>query len=209
MKKWFVLLLMLPAFPMEGMVPLPQTSVPMKTEVKVKSEKQRTRKNEYSAPGYRTAVKKNTSQSVFLSIEVQSMSPKPIKDLRISYRFYELQFERSSGNRLVFARRWGTKEKLVPSSGGQLTIEELKPLEKKVVESESLETSYGSETDTTKIISQTRTTGSKYGGYIVEYFVEGKLVKWDASSRRLLEAYARSRQAGGSTSGGLKMNVRH
>lgn len=208
MKRWLLVLLVLPALEAEGMVPLLKTSVPLKTKVRVKSEKQRTRKNQYSAPGYRTAVKKNTSQSVFLSIEVQSMSPKPIKDMRISYRFYELQFERSSGNRLVFSRRWGTKEKLVPSSGGQLTIEELKPLEKKVVESESLQTSYRSETDMRKIISQTRTTGSKYGGYIVEYFVGGKVVKWDASSRRLLEAYAKSRQRG-TTPGGLRMNVRN
>jgi len=189
------------------MFPLPQTKVPLKTDVKVKSSRRRTKRNDYSEYGARTSVRKNTQQRSFLAIEVRNMSPKTIRDIEISYHLYELQFERSTGTRLVLTRRLGGEEMLVRSGGGQLRIAQLKPLEKKVLESEPIETSYRATQDLNKRVSQTRTTGTKFGGYIVEYFVGGKLVKRDASSRRLYEAYFRSiRQPG--TSAPLRMNIR-
>ncbi|NQT81784.1 hypothetical protein HQ563_02085 [bacterium] len=207
MKKWFVLLLSLAALQAEGMVPLPQLNVPIKTDVKVKSSKDRNRKNQYSRRGLRTSVQKDTAQRVFLSIEVRNMSPKVIRDMTISYQLYELQFERSTGKRLVLTRRLGQGEKLVAAGRGQLTIPQLKPLEKKVVESKPLETRYRSTLDTRKFVSQTKTTGTKFGGYIVEYSVGGRVVKRDASSRRLHEAYLRSIRPPGSSTG-LRMNIR-
>lgn len=207
MKKWFVLLLILMTVRAEGMVPLPQTKVPLKTDVKVKSSRRRTKGNDYSEYGARTSVRKNTQQRSFLAIEVRNMSPKVMKDIKISYQFYKLQFERSTGTRMVLTRRLGGEEKLVRSGGGQLKIAQLKPLEKKVVESEPIETSYRATQDLNRRVSQTTTTGTKFGGYIVEYFVGGKLAKRDASSMRLYEAYLRSiRQPG--TSAPLRMNIR-
>jgi len=207
MKKWLVPLVILMAVQAEGMVPLPQLNVPLKTQVKVKSSRERNRKNRYSRTGVRTSTQKNTTQRVFLSIEVRNMSPKIIRDVKIIYRFYELQFERSTGQRIVFTRYLGGTEKLVQSSTGQLSIAQLKPLENKVVTTEPFETSYRSTRDTRTYISNTRTAGAKFGGYIVEYSVGGQIVKRDASSMRLYEAYLRSiRQPG--RSGPLRMNVR-
>ncbi len=207
MRRWLLPLLIVPVFGAEAMVPLPQMNVPLKTEVKVKSEKQRRRKNQYAPAGYQTSVNKNTSQSVFLSIEVRNMSPKVMKDLRISYQFYKLEFERSTGTRMVLTRRLGSQERLVSATRGELKIKELKPLEKKLVESGSLDTSYNSVQDRTKVISQTKTIGTKYGGYIVEYFLGGQLARRDASSRSLLEAYVRSLRGSPASSSGLRMNV--
>lgn len=189
------------------MFPLPQTKVPLRTDVKVKQSRTQTNKNDYSRYGVRTSVRKNTEQKTFLAIEVQNMSPKVIKDLKVFYRFYELQFERSTGTRIVLTRRMGNTERLVSCGSGQSSIPQLKPLEKKVVKSQPVETSYGATQDTTKLIARTKTTGTKFGGYIVEYFVGGQLVKRDASSRRLYEAYLKSLRKPG-TSGPLRMNIR-
>lgn len=207
MKKWFVLLFILVAARGEAMLPLPRAKAPLRTDVKVKRSRAQRKKNEYSRHGFRTSVQKNTEQKTFLAIEVRNMSPKVIKDIKITCRFYELHFERSTGTRMVLTRRMGSTERLVPSGTGHLSIAQLKPLEKKVVESQPVETSYRAIQDTTKLISRTKTTGTKFGGYIVEYFVGGELVKRDASSRRLYEAYLRSlRQPGASSP--LRMNIR-
>jgi hypothetical protein len=207
MKKWFVLLFILVAVRGEAMLPLRQAKVPLRTDVKVKRSRAQRKKNEYSGEGFRTSVQKNTEQNTFLAIEVQNMSPKVIKDIKILCRFYRLQFERSTGTRMVLTRRMGDTERLVASGMEHLSIAQLDPLEKKVVESESLETSYRATQDTTKLISRTNTTGTKFGGYIVEYFVGDELVKRDASSRSLHEAYLKSLRRPG-TPTPLRMNIR-
>lgn len=190
MRRCLVLLAFLMAVDAEAMVPMQRTTVAIKTEVKVKSEKDRTRRDEYTNYGYRTAIEKDTKQSAFLSIEVRNMSPRPIEKLRIVYRLYELEFEHASNRTIIYRLGSGRgREKLVPAGTGELMIEQLKPLEVKVVESEPIASSYRSTQDTTKIISQTRTSGRKFGGYIVEYFSGDELVKRDASSQRLHEAY--------------------
>ncbi len=191
----------------EGTVPLPRTNVALKTDVKVKSAKEGKRKNEYSEIGYRTSVEKDTTQKVVLSISVRNMSPQLLKDIKISYQLYELEFEYSTGQRLILSRQIGpSNERLVPKARGELKIEQLKRLEEKVVQTDPLESSYRSTQDMTKIISETRTSGSKFGGYIVEYYVGGELVKRDASSRNLLEAYVGS-LGGQPGSGTLRMKV--
>jgi hypothetical protein len=193
MKKLIVLVVTAMAIQAHAMVPLQQTSVAIKTDVKVKSEKDRTRRNEYTNYGYRTAIEKDTKQSAFLSIEVRSMSPRPIEKLRIVYHLYELEFEHATNKTILFTRAIGRgRERFAYAGKGELSIENLKPLEVKVVESEPIESSYRSTQDTTKIISQTRTSGRKFGGYIVEYFSGDELVKRDASSQRLHEAYLQS-----------------
>ncbi len=207
MKKWLVLLLLLTTVPAEGMFPLPQTKVPLQTDVKVKSHRTEQEKDKYSNSPVRTAVEKDATQKAILSIEVRNMSPRVIRDIKISYQLYELQFERSTSRRVLVGGGVGSREKLVLATHGQLTINELKTLEKKVVETEPLETSYRATQDLTKLISRTKSSGSKFGGYIVEYFVGGELVKRDASSRRLHEAYLRFIQPTG-TSSSLRMNVR-
>jgi hypothetical protein len=206
MKKWLVPLLVMFATHAEGVFPIQHTKVALKTDIKVKTSKKGTKGNEYSAPGAWTGVRKDKAQSTYLAIEVRNMSPKIVKDLKISYQFFELQFDRSSTTRYVFTRTMGPDEKLVPSGRGELTIPQLKPLEKKVVETEPVETSYRSTQDLTKLIPQTKTTGSKFGGYVVEYFAAGQLVKRDASSRSLLEAYLRAIQKQKSAAP-LRMNV--
>jgi hypothetical protein len=207
MKKWFVLLFTLLLGRAEGMFPLPQTNVPLKTDVRVKSSRAQTIKSEHSPSGARTAIQRDTTRRVFLSIEVRNMSPRLVKDIAISYRFYELEFERSTGNRFVLTRRMEDTEKFVAANSGRLTIAQLKPLERKTVETEPLETTYRSTQDLTKAISQTKTSGKEFGGYIVEYYVGDQLVKRDASSRRLYEAYLRSIGAP-DTSQPLRMNIR-
>jgi len=195
MKKLFVLAITAMAIQAEAMVPLQRTTVAIKTDVKVKSGKDRTRRDEYTNYGYRTGIEKDTKQSAFLSIEVRNMSPRVIEKLRIVYHLYELEFEQASNKTIIYRLGSGrSQEKLVPAGTGELTIEQLKPLEVKVVESEPITASYRSTQDTTKLISQTRTSGRKFGGYIVEYFSGDELVKRDASSQRLHEAYLRSLQ---------------
>lgn len=190
MKRWLVLLAFLMAVDAEAMVPLQRTTVAIKTDVKVKSESDRTRRDEYTNYGYRTGIEKDTKQSAFLSIEVRNMSPRVIEKLRIVYQLYELEFEHASNRTIVFNRAIGRgREKLVPAGKGELSVENLKPLEVKVVESEPITSSYRSTQDTTKLISQTTTSGRKFGGYIIEYFSGDELVKRDASSQRLHEAY--------------------
>ena len=207
MKKWLVLSLILMAVHAEGVFPLLPSKVPLKTNVKVKSSRTKRKKAKYSPYGVRTSVQKDTTQKRFLSIEVRSMSPKIIRDIKISYQFYELRFEHSTTKRVLLTRRMGSTERLVPAGRGQLSIEQLKPLEKKVVETEPLETSYRSIQDRTKLIPKTTRTGTKFGGYIVEYYVGGELAKVDASSNKLYQAYLRSIQRPG-TSSPLRMNIR-
>ena len=207
MKRWLVPLIVLFALPAEGMFPLPNTKVPLNTDVRVRSSKKGTRRNEYSPYGVLTAVEKEKTQKAFLAIEVRNMSGKVLRDLKIVYQLYELQFESSTNRTVIYSRRAGRgKEKFVASQRGELVIKELKPLEKKVVESEPIVSTYQSSQDMTKLLSQTSTKGSKFGGYIVEYFVNEKLAKRDASSRRLHEAYLRAIQPK-QTSPGMRMNV--
>jgi hypothetical protein len=207
MKRWLVPLIVLFALPAEGMFPLPNTKVPLKTDVRVRSSKKGTRQNEYSPYGVLTSVEKEKTQQAFLAIEVRNMSNRVLKDLKIVYQLYELQFESSTNKTVIFSRRVGrSKEKFVPVQKGELLIPELKPLENKVVESEALLSTYQSNQDMTKLLSQTSTSGSKFGGYIVEYFVGGKLAKRDASSRRLHEAYLGALEPK-QPSPGMKMNV--
>ena len=196
MKTLMVLVVAVMAIQAEAMVPLQRTTVAIKTDVKVKSESDRTRRDEYTNYGYRTGIEKDTKQSAFLSIEVRNMSPRVIEKLRIVYQLYELEFERASNRTIVFNRAMGRgREKFVPAGKGELSIENLKPLEVKVVKSEPIESSYRSTQDTTKLISQTTTSGRKFGGYIIEYFSGDELVKRDASSQRLHEAYVQALKA--------------
>jgi len=193
MKRWLVVLFVLMAVEAEGMVPLRRPSVALKTEIKVKSSKKKSRRDEYTKYGQRAAVEKDTKQTAYLAIEVRNMSPRIVKNLRIVYQLYELQFEQASNKTIIYRLGSGrSREKLVPAGRGELMIEQLKTLEKKVVESEPIVSSYRSTQDMTKVISQTKSSGRKFGGYIVEYFVGDELVKRDASSRRLHEAYLRS-----------------
>jgi len=205
MRKWLVLLLLIAISRVEGMVPLQQTTVPLKTDVRVKTSRRETVKDEYSGFGMRESSQKNITEKTFLSIEVRNLSGRLLKELKIVYRFFDLQFDRSTNERLILTRRMADTEKLIASGSGELTIADLKPLEKKVVETEPYETSYRSTQDLTKFIPRTKTTGTKFGGYIVEYFVAGQLVKRDASTRRLHEAYLRSIRAPGANS--LRMKV--
>ena len=201
MKRLIVLAVAALAAQSQGMVPLQKTTVAIKTDVKVKSEKDRTRRTEYTNYGYRTAIEKDTKQSAFLSIEVRNMSLRPIEKLRIVYHLYELEFEHASNRTVLFTRAIGRgRERFAYADRGELSIENLKPLEVKVVESKPIESSYRSTQDTTKIISQTTTSGRKFGGYIVEYFSGEELVKRDASSQRLHEAYLQSLKAKQGTS---------
>ena len=196
MKTLMVLVVAAMATQVHTMVPLQRTTVAIKTDVKVKSESDRTRRDEYTNYGYRTGIEKDTKQSAFLSIEVRNMSPRVIEKLRIVYQLYELEFEHASNRTIVFNRAMGRgREKLVPAGKGELSVENLKPLEVKVVESEPITSSYRSTQDTTKLISQTTTSGRKFGGYIVEYFAGDELVKRDASSQRLHEAYVQALKA--------------
>jgi len=196
MKTLMVLVVAAMATQVHTMVPLQRTTVAIKTDVKVKSESDRTRRDEYTNYGYRTGIEKDTKQSAFLSIEVRNMSPRVIEKLRIVYHLYELEFEQASNKTIIYRLGSGrSQEKLVPAGTGELTIEQLKPLEVKVVESEPITASYRSTQDTTKLISQTTTSGRKFGGYIVEYFSGEELVKRDASSQRLHEAYVQALKA--------------
>jgi len=196
MKTLMVVVVAVMAIQANAMVPLQRTTVAIKTDVKIKSEKDRKRRDEYTNYGYRTGIEKDTKQSAFLSIEVRNMSPRVIERLRIVYQLYELEFERASNRTIVFNRAMGRgREKFVPAGKGELSIENLKPLEVKVVKSEPIESSYRSTQDTTKLISQTTTSGRKFGGYIIEYFSGDELVKRDASSQRLHEAYVQALKA--------------
>jgi len=206
MKKCLVLLLVFVAVQAEAVLPQRQPKVSLRTDVKVKSSKDRSKKEAYSVYGRQTTVQKDTKEAAFLSIEVRNVSPQVVRDLKIVYKLFELQIDRSTNKRIIYTGRNPRTEKLVATESGQLKIEELKPLEKKVVESQTLETSYQSTQDRAWLISRTTTTGSKFGGYIVEYYVGDKLVKRDASSRNLLEAYMRSLQ-GQQPSNPLKMRT--
>jgi hypothetical protein len=208
MKKCLILLAILMAVEAEGMVPLQRPSVALKTDVKIRSSKDKNRRDEYTKYGNRTAVEKDTKQTACLAIEVRNMSPRVVKNIRVVYQLYELQFEQASNKTIIYRLGSGrSREKLVPAGKGELTIEQIKPLEVKVVESEPIESSYRSTQDMTKIVSQTKTSGRKFGGYIVEYFVGDELVKRDASSQRLHETYLRSLQAREGTAPSLMMKV--
>jgi len=197
MKSWIFVLAILVGIQAEAAVPVSQSTPALRTAVKVRSARDRTRENKYSNIGVRTSVERDITEKVFLSIEVRNMSPKPLKDIKISYHFYEFQIDRSTTNRIVLTRRMGPGiEKLVASGKGELTIEQLKPLERKIVETEPTDASYHSSTDMTRLLADTKTTGRKFGGYVIEYSVDDKVIKRDASSMSLLQAHLKSTQPG-------------
>ncbi len=209
MKRWFILLALLIAAEADGMIPLRRPSVALKTDVKVKSSREKSRRDEYTKYGYRAAIEKDTKETAYLAIQVRNMSPRIVKNIRVVYHLYELQFQQASNKTIIYRLGSGrSQEKLVPAGTGELMIEQLKPLEVKVVESEPVESSYRSVQDMTKIVSQTKTSGRKFGGYIVEYFSGEELLKRDASSQRLHEMYLRALKAKQQEAApALRMNV--
>jgi hypothetical protein len=197
MKTWIFVLAILVGLHAEAAVPVSESRPALRTDVKVRSSRDRTRENKYSNVGVRTSVERDITEKAFLSIEVRNVSPKPLKDIKISYQFYELQIDRSTGNRMVLTRGMGPRaEKLIASGKGELSIEQLKPLEKKVVETEPIMASSHSSTDMTKLLADTKTTGRRFGGYVIEYYVGDIFVKRDASSMSLLQAHLKSTRSG-------------
>jgi len=193
MKKWLVLLFAVATVQAEGTVPLSGRSIALKTDVRVNTSIDRTRARRPRR--YRRWFPHSvTKEKVFLSIEVQNTTPQAMRHLRISYQFYEFKFAGPTGKKSASSRRWDITKTLVPSKKGRLSVGELKPVEKKVVRTEPFEATYRSTQNRRKLVSQTRTRGRRFGGYIVEYYVGDRLIKRDVSSPSVLAARLRSPQ---------------
>ena len=116
MKKWLLLLLIPITFGAEAAVSLPYKSIGLKTDVTVKISKETAKRD---LGFYRRRFPRTfTTETAYLSIELQNLSPTSPKDLRVSYESDAYDFDEPAEKKSDSSEKPETAKKLVSCGRG-------------------------------------------------------------------------------------------